>query len=430
MDYLLKMNRTENYTRYAHQMSQEMLGLGLNVEAGKALLLHANLLAWDDTKLTDFRNENKEVFPPQKSMQRKERLYVQAMQMFDKAQYWEGSLKLCKELNTFYINGLYDYEKVSNTLKKMADYYRSIEKTDRFYPSTFRVGYYGDFGPEFKNCDFIYRGEVLESIGDFTNRIKGKFPAATMLGVKVDAGPEHKDNTSGEQYLQISKVTPITVESGWGRGGGWVVGVVPRYARDFEGNNEVSQFYYSRPFRKKKEKSENEFLDLWVEKKVLTVEEVLPNTQRRSKVVKVENIVVNPLENAVAEIVKKNFELREKFGAMKNLQDGAADNSYTMALNGVVDAAVNGGIGNYRTFINGQYKDKNPEIYSDVCSSPSKSDVCDRLIKALKEQLEILEVGVEIHGRKCSESLKPLHEHIVGMFGKMKVDTQEMLGEK
>ncbi|GMH72801.1 hypothetical protein TrRE_jg3684 [Triparma retinervis] len=429
MDYLLKMNRTENYTRYAHQMSQEMLGLGLNIEAGKALLLHANLLAWDDAQLPDFRNENKEIFPAQASMQRKERLYVQAMQMFDKAQYWEGSLKLCEELNTFYINGLYDYDKVTNTLKKMADYYKSIKNTDRFYPSTFRVGYYGDFGPEFKNCDFIYRGEVLESIGDFTNRIKGKFPAATMLGVKIDAGSEHKDNTSGEQYLQISKVTAITVKSDWEKSGEWVVGVVPRHARDFEGNNEVSEFYYSRPFRKKKEKSENEFLDLWVEKKVLTVEEVLPNTQRRSKVVKVENIVVNPLENAVAEIVKKNAELREKFGAMKNLPDGAADNSYTMALNGVVDAAVNGGIGNYRTFINGQYKEKNPEIYEDVCSSGEKRDVCDRLIAALKEQLEILEGGVEIHGRKCSESLKPLHDHIVGMFGKMKVSTQEMLGE-
>ena len=106
------------------------------------------------------------------------------------------------------------------------------------------MGYYGDFGPEFKNCDFIYRGEVLESIGDFTNRIKGKFPGATMLGVKVDASDEHKNNRNGEQYLQISKVTSISVKSDWEQKGEWVVEQAPRYARDFSSNNEVEQSYY------------------------------------------------------------------------------------------------------------------------------------------------------------------------------------------
>jgi len=41
-------------------------------------------------------------------------------------------------------------------------YYEQIEGTDRFYPSIFRVGYYGNYGREFKNKDFVYRGDVLE----------------------------------------------------------------------------------------------------------------------------------------------------------------------------------------------------------------------------------------------------------------------------
>jgi len=433
MEFLLKMNRIDSYTRYAHALSGEMLSLGLNIEAGKALLMHANLLKFDGgDKLAPFVVEGEvPLYGEETSMRRKERLYKDAMKLFDKAQYWEGSLKLSSELKEFYGCKLYDYEKCSNVLVTMSKYYEMIKRTDRFYPSTFRVGYYGDFGPEFKNMEFVYRGDVLESIGDFTTRIKMKFPTATMLGVKIDAGEEHKGSTS-EQYIQISKVG---CESGFagevGKGEGWMLEVVPRYARDFEENNEVEIFSYSRPFNKRKlaglGKSANEFLDLWIEKKYLKTEVILPSVQRRAKVVEMRIELINPLENAVTEVDKKNQELREKFGLMEKLEDGGADNSYTMALNGVVDAAVNGGTGNYETFINGKYRDINPEIYEDVSSTPEKKRIAADLVRVLKDQLEILEWGVQVHGSKCSEQLKPLHEHITMMFAKMKKSMIEMI---
>lgn len=112
---------------------------------------------------------------------------------------------------------------------------------------------------------------------------------------------------------------------------------------------------------------------------------------------------------------------------MGQLPDGGADNSYTMTLNGVVDAAVNGGIRNYIPFINGEYKDTNPEIYSDVINSPGKKDASKRLASALEEQLSILEDGVAIHGKKCAPSMMPLHEHINLMFKSMKDSTQKLL---
>ena len=233
--------------------------------------------------------------------------------MFDEAHYWEGSLKLCEQLKSFYTNALFDFSNVSKILKRMAGYYDRIREADRFYPSTFRVGFYGSFGPEFKNCDFVYRGDILESIGDFTMRIKKKFPSAEVLGVKVDPGEEHRQGKDGKQYLQVSKVTPLSQppsdESGLLR---WVSDVLPKYARDSRNNSGVSKFIYSRPFRKQTTKSDNEFLDLWVENKILTTEEALPCTQRRSRVTKVQNVVVNPLENAVNEMLKKNIELKEK----------------------------------------------------------------------------------------------------------------------
>ncbi|GMH67394.1 hypothetical protein TL16_g04668 [Triparma laevis f. inornata] len=427
MEYLKKMHRLDSYKKYAHSMASEMLGLGLYIEAGKALLLHANLIDWNDEGLEEFENNDGEViFKPQLCLDRKQELYRMAMLHFDKAQYWEGSLHLCEHLREFYANGLFDFEKVSSELDRMSSYYTKIRNTDRFYPSTFRVGFYGGFSLEFKNTDYVYRGDVLESIGDFTTRIKKKFPSAEMLGVKVDADKTHKENSEAKQYIQISKVTPVPgVQEG--APGGWKVARVPRYARDFNENNEVTEYWYSRPFRKRQVKSANEFLDLWIEKKILSVKEKLPSTQRRSRVEKVDIEIVNPLENAVTEIEKKNAELKEKFAAMRNLPDGGADNSYTMALNGVVDAAVNGGIGNYETFINGKYKVENAEIYEDVKSSPLKATAPSRLLACLREQLLILEAGVVIHATKCSPSLLPLHEHIDTMFAKMKVETNLMM---
>ena len=47
---------------------------------------------------------------------------------------------------------------------------------------------------------------------------------------------------------------------------------------------------------------------------------------------------------------------------MEATEDGQADQSMTMAIHGVVDAAVNGGTKNYEAFINGEYKRTNPEI--------------------------------------------------------------------
>ena len=82
MDYLLKMNRKENYTRYAHLMSQEMTNLGFNVEAGEALLMHANLLEWDDEILGEFKIDKKTIFQKQMRMERKETLLYSVMVSF------------------------------------------------------------------------------------------------------------------------------------------------------------------------------------------------------------------------------------------------------------------------------------------------------------------------------------------------------------
>jgi len=135
----------------------------------------------------------------------------------------------------------------------------------------------------------VYRGDVLESIGDFTTRIKLKFPKAAMLPVKVDPDESHFNHAT-DQFLQISKVSAGNTVKGdqnimdvdqseMMNGEGVCTSDMPHFVRSHRANNKVNVFWYTRPFRKRKEKSKNEFLDLWVEKKFLKTDEIMPCTQ-------------------------------------------------------------------------------------------------------------------------------------------------------
>lgn len=96
---------------------------------------------------------------------------------------------------------------------------------------------------------------------------------------------------------------------------------------------------------------------------------------------------------------------------------------------GTVDAAVNGGIKNYESFITGSYREDNPEIASDIDDNlPKKGDLVERLKQCLVVQMELLGRGIEVHGEKCLESMLPLHSHVETTFGKMKRELRDLLG--
>ena len=94
---------------------------------------------------------------------------------------------------------------------------------------------------------------------------------------------------------------------------------------------------------------------------------------------------------------------------------------------GTVDAAVNGGLKNYETFITGEYRQQNPEIAEDVDSTATKQEIVAILKSCLAEQLQLLEVGIGLHARKCLESMKPLHDHVEATFHKMKFELSQLL---
>ena len=78
----------------------------------------------------------------------------------------------------------------------------------------------------------------------------------------------------------------------------------------------------------------------------------------------------------------------------------------SMNLNGIIDAAVNGGIGKYKeAFLV-------PHETNAVYSEQLKNELRD----ALKKQLEVVEAGLIVHAHHCNAELKGLHDKLTSML--------------
>eukprot|EP00003_Mantamonas_plastica_P030978 TRINITY_DN7864_c0_g1_i4.p1 TRINITY_DN7864_c0_g1~~TRINITY_DN7864_c0_g1_i4.p1 ORF type:complete len:246 (-),score=76.30 TRINITY_DN7864_c0_g1_i4:973-1710(-) len=220
--------------------------------------------------------------------------------------------------------------------------YLKIIEEDRFYAEYFRVGYYGSGFPEsYNGKEFIYRGFELERVSEFVARIQAKFPQAQMI--KNNKPPEKDIIESTGQHIQIVNVHPATFEERDGKDP--VVNErQPERIRQFHKNNGIKLFSFSRPIKMSKTKSDNEFKDLWLNNTYLEIQDTFPTFHRRAEVIKSDDIILSPLEYAVKSVRDKNGELTKTISANKHSTKEDYQSSFTMALNGVIDAAVNGGV--------------------------------------------------------------------------------------
>ena len=142
-----------------------------------------------------------EHFPRQSALARREAIYIKAMDLFEKGQQWEAALELAEALKRQFSQVTYEYNKLSALLRRCADWYDNVLNNERYYPSVFRVAYYGNkFPPELANQEFVYRGAPLEQIIDFSSRVKQKFPGVQLLDLKTVPSAEHTDQT--EKYSE------------------------------------------------------------------------------------------------------------------------------------------------------------------------------------------------------------------------------------
>lgn len=93
----------------------------------------------------------------------------------------------------------------------------------------------------------------------------------------------------------------------------------------------------------------------------------------------------------------------------------------TMKIQGVVDAAVNGGTTKYEeAFLIDEYLKMNP----------NDAPFVEKLKNLIADQIPILEVALSVHRMKVSSDLLPLHERLEECFTKMQTHVESKYGKR
>uniref|UniRef100_A0A668UTQ1 Dedicator of cytokinesis 3 n=1 Tax=Oreochromis aureus TaxID=47969 RepID=A0A668UTQ1_OREAU len=397
--YKSEINKEEMYIRYIHKLCDMHLQAENYTEAAFTLLLYWELLHWDERPLKEFLH-----YPAQTEWHRKEGLCRKVIHYFNKGKCWEYGIPLCREL-AFQYESLYDYQSLSWIRKMEAAYYDNIMEQQRLEPEFFRVGFYGRKFPFFlRNKEFVCRGHDYERLEAFQQRMLGEFPQA--IAMQHPNQPDEAILQCDAQYLQIYAVTPVpdsvTVLQ---------MDRVPDRIKSFYRVNNVRRFRYDRPFHKGPKDRDNEFKSLWIERTTLILTHPLPGISCWFEVEKRELVEVSPLENAISVVENKNQELRTLISQYQHKQLHGNINLLSMTLNGVIDAAVNGGIARYQeAFFDKEY----------ITSHPEDTDKITQLKDLMQEQVHILGVGLAVHEKLVHPEMRPLHKKLIDQFQMMR----------
>uniref|UniRef100_A0A6Q2XH88 Dedicator of cytokinesis 3 n=1 Tax=Esox lucius TaxID=8010 RepID=A0A6Q2XH88_ESOLU len=317
---------------------------------------------------------------------------------------WEYGISLCREL-AFQYETLYDYQSLSWIRKMEAAYYDNIIEQQRIEPEFFRMGFYGRKFPFFlRNKEFVCRGYDYERLEDFQQRMLGEFPQA--IAMQHPNQPDDALLQSDAQYLQIYAVTPVSDITDVPQ-----LERVPERIKSFYRINNVTRFHYDRPFHKGPKDRDNEFRSLWIERTTLILARPLPGISRWAEVEKRELVEVSPLENAIYVVENKTQELRTLISQYQHRQHHGNINPLSMLLNGVIDAAVNGGIARYQeAFFDKDY----------INSHPEDSERITQLKDLMQEQVHILGVGLAVHEKLVHPEMRPLHKKLIDQFHMMR----------
>uniref|UniRef100_A0A673CKV0 Dedicator of cytokinesis 1 n=1 Tax=Sphaeramia orbicularis TaxID=375764 RepID=A0A673CKV0_9TELE len=406
LNFYKEIDREEMYIRYLYKLCDLHKECDNYTEAAYTLLLHAKLLKWSDEPCAAHLTQ-RDGYQATTQGQLKDQLYQQIINYFDKGKMWEEAIILGKELAEQYENEMFDFEQLSASLRKQAQFYENIVKLIRPKPDYFAVGYYGMGFPSFlRNKMFIYRGKEYERREDFEARLLTQFPNAEKMKTTTPPSEDTK-------YIQCFTVKPILDLPAKFQNKS-----VSEQILSFYTVNEVRKFQYSRPVRKGENVPDNEFANMWIERTTYTTAYKLPGILRWFETKHFDEI--SPLEIAMETMQLTN----EKISSMvqRHLSDpNLPINPLSMLLNGIVDPAVMGGFANYeKAFFNDKYMQEHPEDLEKIA----------KLKDLIAWQIPHLAEGVRIHGEKVTEALRPFHDRLEACFKQLREKVEKQYGVK
>jgi len=427
IQYLKRTQKDELFQRYLYEMGLLQQELKNHAEAGNCFVRYADILDWNDRTLKAYKTiPDSKSLPSQSETQRKIDMYEKAGRMYLQGEMFEKSIEVTKQLTYVYENVLFDLSKLADALQKQSTQWRLVANHDRVFLACYLVVYYGNFPDELKGKSFVYRSGVdskIENIKDFTDRIKSKFPDSTVKNSGNPVPDEYKDPGFEGQFIRITTLQVSSQEELQGEEDVWSIGNkkrAPLRVKKYFRNNHIDTFFYTFVHKDKKVKGENEFRSIWVTKTFVTCEDTIPSVRRRVPVKKLTQQLITPLQNAVNSISDKNVHVAGVVDTVHNdLQHNVSDLS--MNLNGIIDAAVMGGITKYReAFFDGVY----------FASHPDEVPLGRQFKEALAEQLRVVESGMACFDEYCPESLTPLKEHLEEKAAEMQKDLTVFINEE
>ncbi|KAK0100608.1 hypothetical protein ONS95_007063 [Cadophora gregata] len=292
MEFLRDMQKEEIFIRYVHQLAQLQADARNPTEAGLALRLHADLYEWDPTKIVPPLTDPE--FPAQTQFDRKERIYFEIIKHFEEGEAWSSALSAYQELQAQYQDNVYDLPKLARAQRAIATIYETIAKADKLVPKYFRVTYRGmGFPPSLRDKEFVFEGSPTERTSAFTDRMQEQHPSAQI----VTSGDV--DDVEG-QFLQISALTPH-------RDLGHHVfqrARVPQVVRDYFLSAHPQVFSIT-----SKRNTAGPVQEHSAEKILYRTSEAFPTILRRSEIVAIDRLRLNPLQTAVERIIRKTAEM-------------------------------------------------------------------------------------------------------------------------
>ncbi|KAJ8365517.1 hypothetical protein SKAU_G00143480 [Synaphobranchus kaupii] len=130
LNFYKEIEREEMYIRYLYKLCDLHKECDNYTEAAYTLLLHAKLLKWSEEACAAHLTQ-REGYQAATQGQLKDQLYQEIINYFDKGKMWEEAIILGKELAEQYENEMFDFEQLSASLRKQAQFYENIVKVIR-----------------------------------------------------------------------------------------------------------------------------------------------------------------------------------------------------------------------------------------------------------------------------------------------------------
>lgn len=128
--YKNKIFKKELYVKYIYKLYDLHVQAENYTECGFTLFLHSDLFSWSFNAIKEFYFGNGNQILNQNTCdklewQRKEQLYLQIIDYFEKGKNYEEGIQLLKEMEMFFEKH-FEYAKLTNIITKKAKFYQNI----------------------------------------------------------------------------------------------------------------------------------------------------------------------------------------------------------------------------------------------------------------------------------------------------------------